>query len=95
MAAIINSVSIQSPGYNRGSALERGRSVRWWLIGAATMASLTHMATLVRTQGVLMLGWINTGQSNVAIRVQECGTTVIKCSEEKRFVKILIMVYRT
>lgn len=33
---------------------------------AATMASLTHMATLVRMQEVLMLGWINTGCSNVA-----------------------------
>ncbi len=59
------------------------------------MASLTHMATLVRMQEVLMLGWINTGHSNVAIRAQECGPALIKCSEEKRFVKILIMVYRT
>lgn len=59
------------------------------------MASLTHMATPVRMQEELMLGWINTGHSNVAIQAQECGTTLIKCSEEKRFVKILIMVCRT
>lgn len=45
------------------------------------MASLTHMATLVRMQEVLMLGWINTGHSNVAIRAQECGPALIKCGE--------------
>lgn len=95
VAAVIKSVLIQSPGYNRGSALERGRSVWWWSIWATTMASLTHMATLVRLQEVLMLGWINTGRSTVAIRARECGTTLIKCSEEKRLVKILIIVCRT
>lgn len=40
-------------------------------------------------------GLENTGHSSVAIRAQECDSALIKCSEEKRFVKTLIMVYRT
>lgn len=59
------------------------------------MASLTHTATLVRKREVLTLGWINTGHGNVAIPAQECGAALVKCSEKKPFVKILITVYRT
>lgn len=50
VAAVIDSVSIQSPGYNGGRALERSWSVRWWSISTVAVASLTHVATLVRIQ---------------------------------------------
>lgn len=96
VAAVIDSVSIQSPGYNGGRALERSWSVRWWSISTVAVASLTHVATLVRIQK-----GANAGMDKY--RAEQCSNNTSKnvvqnsCNlvKTKNLEKILFLVNRS
>lgn len=100
VAAVIDSVSIQSPGYNGGRALERSWSVRWWSISTVAVASLTHVATLVRIQKGANAGMDKYRAEQCSNNTsKKCGTKfvqsflVISCKEVKKKTICTVVVY--